>query len=103
MLSLGAMKGASMDAWCGTARAIAEEIPLIGFYLQTAVGGIPLPMSSGAASLRSTTSSRSRSRRSTVTARSTWCEAWSRRGPRSASTLYTGNDDHIVLDLSRSR
>ena len=55
--------------------------------------------SSGAASPRSTTSSPSRSRPSTATARSTWCAAWSRRGAEERVTLYTGNDDHIVLDL----
>ena len=54
---------------------------------------------SGRASRRSTTWSRSRSRRSTATARSTSSAAWSRRAPRSAIALYTGNDDHIVLDL----
>ena len=54
---------------------------------------------SGAASRRSRTSSRSRSRRSTATARSTSCAAWSRPAPQDRVTLYTGNDDHIVLDL----
>ena len=54
---------------------------------------------SGAASRRSRTWSRSRSRRSTATARSTWCAAWSRPAPQDRITLYTGNDDHIVLDL----
>jgi hypothetical protein len=44
MLSLGAMKGASIDELIEHCAAVAKEIPLVGFYLQTAVGGIPLPM-----------------------------------------------------------
>ena len=44
MLSLGAMKGASIDELIEHCSAVATEIPLVGFYLQTAVGGIALPM-----------------------------------------------------------
>ncbi|HEY5896959.1 MAG TPA: dihydrodipicolinate synthase family protein, partial [Burkholderiales bacterium] len=44
MLSLGAMKGASIDELVEHCAAVADEMPLIGFYLQTAVGGIRLPM-----------------------------------------------------------
>ncbi len=43
MLSLGAMKGASVDQLIEHCSAVAQEIPLVGFYLQTAVGGIFLP------------------------------------------------------------
>src|SRR4051794_22399957 len=42
LLSLAAMKGASEDELIAHARAVAQEIPLIGFYLQPAVGGILL-------------------------------------------------------------
>ena len=42
LLSLAAMKGASEDELIAHCRAVAEVIPLVGFYLQTAVGGIPL-------------------------------------------------------------
>src|SRR5262245_14908519 len=42
MLSLGAMKGASLDELIAHCTAIAAEMPLVGFYLQPAVGGIPL-------------------------------------------------------------
>ncbi len=42
LLSLGAMKGASEDELIAHCRAVAEAIPLVGFYLQPAVGGIPL-------------------------------------------------------------
>jgi dihydrodipicolinate synthase/N-acetylneuraminate lyase len=42
LLSLAAMKGASEDELIDHAQAVAREIPLVGFYLQPAVGGIPL-------------------------------------------------------------
>jgi hypothetical protein len=42
MLSLGAMKGASTDELVTHCAAVAKQLPLVGFYLQTAVGGIPL-------------------------------------------------------------
>src|SRR5439155_25889017 len=44
MLSLAPMKGASIDELIAHCTAVAAEIPLVGFYLQTAVGGIPLSM-----------------------------------------------------------
>ena len=42
LLSLAAFKGAGADESSTIAAAIAEEIPLVGFYLQPAVGGIHL-------------------------------------------------------------
>ncbi len=42
LLSLAALKGASEDELIEHCTAVASEMPLIGFYLQTAVGGIPL-------------------------------------------------------------
>lgn len=42
LLSLAAMKGASEDELIAHCRAVAEVMPLVGFYLQPAVGGIPL-------------------------------------------------------------
>src|SRR6185437_3382861 len=42
LLSLGAMKGASEDELIAHRRTVAEASPLVGFYLQPAVGGIPL-------------------------------------------------------------
>ncbi len=44
LLSLGAMKGAGEDELVAHCRAVAAEFPLVGFYLQPAVGGIHLPM-----------------------------------------------------------
>src|SRR3954471_7463045 len=45
LLSLGAMKGASEDELVSHCEAVAREMPLVGFYLQPAVGGIHLPAS----------------------------------------------------------
>src|SRR5215813_2173408 len=42
LLSLGAMKSANEDELVEHCRAVAEAIPLVGFYLQPAVGGIHL-------------------------------------------------------------
>ena len=43
LLSLGAMKGASIDELIEHCTVVAREMPLFGFYLQEAVGGLPLP------------------------------------------------------------
>ena len=45
LLGLGAMKGASEDEIVEHCATVAREMPMIGFYLQTAVGGIPLSRS----------------------------------------------------------
>src|SRR5690606_14035874 len=42
LLSLAALKGQSEDQLIAHCQAVAEEIPLIGFYLQPAVGGLHL-------------------------------------------------------------
>src|SRR3984893_10780699 len=42
LLSLAAMKSASEDEIISHCEAVAREIPLVGFYLQPAVGGIIL-------------------------------------------------------------
>ena len=42
LLSLAALPGASDDALISHARAVGEVLPLMGFYLQPAVGGRPL-------------------------------------------------------------
>jgi hypothetical protein len=100
LLSLAALKSASEDEIVAHCAAVAREIPLVGFYLQPAVGGVILS-----------------------------AEFWRRfaeidnviaikiapfnryrtldvlRGVAAANaldriTLYTGNDDHILLDLT---
>ena len=100
MLSLGAMKGASVDALVEHCAAIAQEIPLVGFYLQTAVGGIPLPEEfwrrfaaiDNVVAIKIAPFNRYRTLdvvKGVVAARA-----------EERVTLYTGNDDHIVLDLA---
>jgi dihydrodipicolinate synthase/N-acetylneuraminate lyase len=99
MLSLAPMKGASVDALIAHCAAVAEQIPLIGFYLQTAVGGIALPMEfwrrfaliDNVIAIKMAPFDRYRTLdvvRGVVAA-----------GAEERVTLYTGNDDHIVLDL----
>ncbi len=99
LLSLAAMKGASEDELIAHAQAVAHEIPLIGFYLQPAVGGIVLPVSfwrrfaaiENVVAIKIAPFNRYR----TLDVVRGVVEA----GAAERVTLYTGNDDHIVLDL----
>ena len=79
--------------------AIAREIPVVGFYLQPAVGGVHLPVSfwrrfaeiDNVIAIKMAPFNRYRTLdviRGVVEARA-----------EDRITLYTGNDDHIVLDL----
>lgn len=99
LLSLGAMKGASEDELVAHCRAVADEFPLVGFYLQPAVGGIHLPMDfwrrfaqiDNVVAIKMAPFHRYRTLdviRGVVAA-----------GAQDRITLYTGNDDHIVADL----
>jgi hypothetical protein len=99
MLSLAPMKGASVDELIAHCAAVAAVIPLIGFYLQTAVGGIALPAEfwrrfaalANVVAIKMAPFDRYRTLdvvRGVVAA-----------GAEDRVTLYTGNDDHIVLDL----
>jgi len=99
MLSLAAMKGASVDELVAHCEAVAARIPLVGFYLQTAVGGIALPADfwrrfaaiDNVIAIKMAPFDRYRTLdvvRGVVAA-----------GAEERVTLYTGNDDHIVLDL----
>lgn len=99
LLSLAAMKGASEDELVAHCQAVAGTIPLVGFYLQTAVGGIALPASfwsrfasiDNVVAIKMAPFDRYRTLdvvRGVVAARA-----------EDRVALYTGNDDHIVLDL----
>lgn len=99
LVSLTAMKGADTDRLIAHCERIANEIPVIGFYLQTAVGGIDLPMDfwrrfaaiDNAIGIKAAPFNRYRTLdvlRGVAAA-----------GAEDRITLYTGNDDHIVLDL----
>ncbi len=99
LLSLAAFKGASEDELIEHARTVAREIPLVGFYLQAAVGGIVLPVSfwrrfaaiDNVVAIKIAPFNRYR----TLDVVRGVAEA----GALERVTLYTGNDDHIVLDL----
>ena len=99
LLSLAAMKGASEDELIAHCAAIASEIPLIGFYLQPAVGGIVLSPSfwrrfaeiDNVIAIKAAPFNRYRTLdvvRGVIEARA-----------EDRIAIYTGNDDHIVLDL----
>ena len=99
MLSLAALKGASVDELIAHCEAVADVVPLIGFYLQPAVGGIVLPAAfwrrfaaiDNVVGIKIAPFNRYRTLdvvRGVVAARA-----------EERVTLYTGNDDHIVLDL----
>ena len=100
MLSLAPMKGASIDELIAHCSAVAAEIALVGFYLQAAVGGIPLPMEfwrrfaaiENVVAIKIAPFNRYATLdviKGVVAARA-----------EERVVLYTGNDDHIVLDLA---
>lgn len=99
LLSLAAMKGAGEDELVAHCAAVAQVMPLVGFYLQPAVGGIPLSPRfwerfaaiDNVVAIKMAPFHRYRTLdviRGVVAARA-----------EERVTLYTGNDDHIVLDL----
>lgn len=99
LLSLAAMKGSSEDELIAHCRTVAAQIPLVGFYLQTAVGGIPLSKDfwrrfaeiDQVVAIKIAPFDRYRTLdvvRGVVEANA-----------ENRVALYTGNDDSIVLDL----
>jgi len=99
LLSLAAMRGRGVDEILAHCEAVAQEIALVGFYLQPAVGGVELPADFWEAfarlpqvvAIKIAPFHRYRTLdvlRGVVAARA-----------EERIALYTGNDDHIVLDL----
>ena len=99
LVSLAAFQGADEDAMVAHCAALAAEIPIFGFYLQPAVGGVRLTASfwrrfaenPGAVAIKVAPFDRYATHavvRRVVAA-----------GAEERVVLYTGNDDHIVLDL----
>ena len=99
MLSLGAMRGAAEDELVTHCLAVSRVMPLVGFYLQPAVGGIELGAGfwrrlaeiENVVAVKIAPFNRYRTLdvvKGVVAARA-----------EDRVTLYTGNDDHIVGDL----
>jgi hypothetical protein len=99
LLSLAALKGASEDELIGHCARVAQEIPLVGFYLQPAVGGVVLSADfwrrfaaiDNVVAIKIAPFNRYR----TLDVIRGVVEA----GAERRITLLTGNDDHIVADL----
>src|SRR5688572_5997907 len=98
LLSLAAMRNASIDELIAHARAVADVIPVFGFYLQPAVGGCVLPYSfwrrfveiENVVAVKIAPFNRYQTLdvvRAVV------------ESGRDDIALYTGNDDTIVVDL----
>jgi hypothetical protein len=99
LLSLAAMKTASEDEIIGHCRAVAREIPLVGFYLQPAVGGIILSADfwrrfAGIENVIAIKIAPFNRYRTLDVLRGV-----AAAGALDRIALYTGNDDHILLDL----
>ena len=99
MLSLGAMKTATEDELILHCRAVAEAIPLFGFYLQPAVGGRKLSYAFWRrfADIPTVVAIKIAPFNRYQTLDVVRAVAESGRGNEIA--LYTGNDDNIVIDL----
>jgi len=99
LLGLSAMKGASEDELIEHCAAVAREMPLVGFYLQAAVGGIALSRAfwtrfaaiDNVVAIKVAPFDRYR----TLDVAFGVAAA----GAEERIALYTGNDDHIVPDL----
>ena len=99
LLGLGALKGASEDELVDHCAAVAREMPVIGFYLQAAVGGIALSRAfwTRVAAIDNVVAIKVApfNRYKTLDVAVGVATA----GAEDRVTLYTGNDDHIVADL----
>jgi hypothetical protein len=98
LLNLGAMRQADDDALVAHCRAVAEIVPLFGFYLQPAVGGRVLSYGfwRRLAELENLVAVKvaAFNRYQTLDVVRALADAG-----RDDVALYTGNDDNILLDL----
>ena len=99
LLSLAAMKSASEDEIIAHCQAVAREIPLVGFYLQPAVGGVILSAEfwrrfAGIDNVIAIKVAPFNRYRTLDVLRGVHAA-----GALDRVALYTGNDDHILLDL----
>lgn len=99
LLGFAGLHAASHAELLSHARAVAEVIPIMGFYLQPAVGGIPLPYEfwrdmceiEGLVAIKVAPFDRY----CTLEVLRAVCDS----GRAGEIALYTGNDDNIVGDL----
>jgi dihydrodipicolinate synthase/N-acetylneuraminate lyase len=99
LLSLSALAGASMEEFIGHVRAVGEIIPVIGFYLQPAVGGQSLPFEFWRAFAEIESVIGIKIAPFDRYATQDVLRGVAASGRAGEIALYTGNDDHIVLDL----
>jgi dihydrodipicolinate synthase/N-acetylneuraminate lyase len=99
LVSLGALATESLPALVSHCRQIASTMPVIGFYLQPSVGGRVLPYRfwRDFAEIENVLAIKIApfNRYQTLDVVRAVCEA----GRETDITLYTGNDDNIVIDL----
>ena len=99
LLTLRDFNGEALDVIIEHCRAVAEIMPLIGFYLQPAVGGMHLPVSFWRqfAEIDNVIAIKiaAFNRYQTFDVVRAVCEV----GREKEVTLYTGNDDTIIQDL----
>ncbi|OYW77447.1 MAG: dihydrodipicolinate synthase family protein [Verrucomicrobia bacterium 12-59-8] len=98
LLSLGALRTATEDELIAHCRAVAEVLPIVGFYLQPSVGGRVLPCSFWRrfAEIENVVAIKMApfNRYQTLDVVRAVMEAG-----RDDIALYTGNDDNIVTDF----
>jgi dihydrodipicolinate synthase/N-acetylneuraminate lyase len=100
LVSLAAFRDGSEDAMLAHCRSLADELPVVGFYLQPAVGGVVLSRAfwEHFAAIENVVGIKvapfDRYRTLDV------IHGVAAAGAQERISLYTGNDDHIVLDLT---
>ncbi len=99
LLNLAAMKGSSIPQMLAHCRKIAGVMPIIGFYLQPSTGGIVLPYDfwRGFMEIENVLAIKMApfNRYQTFDV----VRALAESGREKEITLYTGNDDNIIVDL----
>lgn len=98
LLSLAAMSDADNDTLINHCKAVADVMPIVGFYLQPAVGGRALPYDFWRkfAEIKNVAAIKMApfNRYQTIDVMRAVADA-----SRDDIALYTGNDDNIVMDL----
>jgi dihydrodipicolinate synthase/N-acetylneuraminate lyase len=100
MVELGSLRGASEERMIEHVKAVAREIPVFGFYMQVAIGGVRLPYSFWRRLFEEVENVvgvkvAPFNRYFTIDVARALVDS----GREGEVALYTGNDDHIVLDL----